>query len=163
MHWLDIAILFIVALSAIIAVVRGFVHEALALAGWVVSVWVALYFSPALADRIATWITIPSLRFMAAFCGLFVVTLILSAVLNRVVSAAVRKSALSGTDRALGALFGLLRGFVIVVVLVWLAGFTKFPHGASWRQSFLVGYFESLAEWMRDAVPPAWKAKLKYE
>jgi membrane protein required for colicin V production len=100
---------------------------------------------------------------MAAFCVLFVVTLVLAAVLNRIASAAVRKSSMSGTDRALGALFGLLRGVVIVVVLVWLAGFTKFPHGTEWKQSILVSYFEGAAQWMRSAVPPEWAAKLKYE
>ena len=54
MIWVDFVIVGIIALSAVISLVRGFVREAVSLAGWIVAVWlsitymddVALYLQP---------------------------------------------------------------------------------------------------------------------
>lgn len=163
MNWIDITILVVIVLSALLGVVRGFVREALSLAGWALATWVALEFSPGLSSLMAGAITLDSLRFVIAFLLLFIATLILAAVLNHLISQTVRKSSASGADRAAGALFGLLRGVVIVAVLIWLAGFTKLPHDVPWKQSVLAGYFEDVAGWMRGMVPADIGKKLGYE
>ena len=162
MSWLDIAILAVIALSALFGVTRGLVREALSLGGWVLATWVALEFSPRLSDAMATGISIVSLRFILAFLILFIATLVIAALLSHLISQTVRKSSLSGTDRALGGLFGVLRGVVLVVVLIWLAGFTKLPQQASWQQSMLVGHFEKTAGWMRTMIPPNIGKKFGY-
>ena len=163
MNWLDIAILVVIGLSALFGVTRGLVREALSLGGWVLASWVALEFSPRLADAMASAITIVSLRFFLAFVILFIVTLVAAALLNHLISQTVRKSSLSGTDRALGGLFGVLRGVVIVAVLVWLAGFTKLPHQMGWEHSRLAGHFEQAAGWMRTLLPANIGKKFGYE
>lgn len=163
MNWIDITILVVIALSALLGLVRGFVREALSLAGWAVATWVALEFSPGLSNLMASAITLDSLRFVIAFLLLFIATLVLAAVLNHLVSQTVRKSTLSGADRGAGALFGVLRGVVIVAVLIWLAGFTKLPHELPWKQSVLAGYFEDISGWMRNMVPANLVKKLGYE
>jgi len=163
MNWLDIAILVVIALSALFGVTRGLVREALSLGGWVLATWVALEFSPWLSDLMAAAITIVSLRFFVAFVLLFIVTLVLAAILNHLISQAVRKSSLSGTDRALGGLFGLLRGVVLIGVLVWLAGFTKLPHQMGWEHSKLASYFEQTVGWARSMVPANIGKKFGYE
>lgn len=163
MSWLDIGILAVIALSALFGVTRGLVREALSLGGWVLAIWVALEFSPRLSDLMATAITIVSLRFILAFVMLFIVTLVLAALLSHVIAQTVRKSSLSGTDRALGGLFGVLRGVVLVVVLIWLGGFTRLPQQAGWKQSILVGHFEKTASWMRTMVPADIGKKFGYE
>ncbi len=162
MNWLDISIVVIVVLSALFGLVRGFAREALALLGWVLSVWVALQFSPGLSELMKSVITVDSLRFILAFTLLFVVTLLFAAVINHLISSSVRKSSLSGTDRSLGVLFGILRGVVLVAVLTWTVGFTTLPQQATWKHAVLVGYFEQLAMWMRGSIPPALARKLGY-
>lgn len=163
MNWIDFTILGIVALSALIGLVRGFVREALSLAGWALATWVALEFSPGLSNLMSAAITLDSLRFVIAFLVLFIAALVLAAVLNHLISSTVRKSAMSGADRGAGAMFGLLRGVVIVAVLVWLAGFTKLPLDLPWKQSFLAGYFQDISGWMRGMVPADIGKKLGYE
>ena len=163
MSWLDIAILAVIALSALFGVTRGLVREALSLGGWVLATWVALEFSPRLSDAMVSAISIVSLRFFLAFVLLFIVTLVLAAIVSHLISQTVRKSSLSGTDRALGGLFGVMRGVVLVAVLIWLAGFTKLPQQVSWRQSMLVGYFEQTAGWMRTMVPENIGKKFGYD
>jgi len=49
MLWIDYVIIGIIALSAIISIVRGFVKEVLSLAAWILAFWVALTFSPQLS------------------------------------------------------------------------------------------------------------------
>jgi len=121
MLWIDYVIIGIIALSAIISVVRGFVKEVLSLAAWVLAFWVALTFSPQLSVLLSDYIATPSVSLFAAFAALFIVTLILSALVNHLIAAIVEKTGLSGTDRMLGVIFGLLRGAAIVTLLVLLA------------------------------------------
>jgi membrane protein required for colicin V production len=163
MNAIDVAILIIIALSALIGVARGFVREALALGGWVVAVWVALEFSPGLSELMKEIISIDSLRFVTAFLVLFLSTLVLAAVLNHLISHTVKKSALKGTDRALGVLFGLVRGVVLVAVLAWVAGFTKLPQMPPWTDALLAGHFTTMSGWMRAMLPPDLGKRLGYE
>ncbi len=163
MNWLDIAIVAVIALSALFGVTRGLVREALSLGGWVLAAWIALEFSPRLSDAMTAAISIVSLRFILAFVILFIVTLVLAALLSQLIAQTVRKSSLSGTDRALGGLFGVLRGVVVVVVLIWLAGFTRLPHQMGWQQSMLASYFEQTVGWARTLVPANLGKKFGYE
>ena len=108
MFWVDYVIIGIIALSAIISVVRGFVKEVLSLLAWGLSFWVALTFSPQLSSFLSNYVETASIRLFAAFAALFIVTLILSALVNHLISTIVEKTGLSGTDRSLGIVFGLL-------------------------------------------------------
>ena len=51
--WIDVVILALITLSAILSLFRGFVKEALALASWVVALWVAMAFYEDLAAWLA--------------------------------------------------------------------------------------------------------------
>jgi len=153
MFWVDYVIIGIIALSAIISVVRGFVKEVLSLLAWVLSFWVALTFSPQLSAFLANYIATPSIRLFAAFAALFIITLILSALVNHMISALVEKTGLSGTDRSLGIIFGLLRGVAIVTLLVLLAGATPMPEDPWWQNAVLIEHFEKMAIWVRQFLP----------
>src|SRR3546814_17885710 len=67
----------------------------------------------------------------------------------------VRATGLSGTDRLLGLVFGLLRGGGLAVVLVLVLGFTPLPSDPWWRQSQLLPGFERGAQWLRGWLPDA--------
>jgi membrane protein required for colicin V production len=153
MLWIDYVIIGIIALSAIISIVRGFVKEVLSLAAWILAFWVALTFSPQFSVLLSDYISTPSISLFAAFAGLFIVTLILSALVNNLIAAIVEKTGLSGTDRMLGVLFGLLRGVAIVTLLVLLAAATPMPNDAWWQNAVLIEHFEKLAIWVRQFLP----------
>ena len=151
--WADYVIIAIVAVSTLISLFRGFVREALSLATWVAALWVALTFSPQLADQLARWIETPSLRSIIAILVLFVLVLIAGGIVNFLVSSLIDKTGMTGTDRALGMVFGLVRGVVLVGVLVLLAGLTPAPQDPWWRESQLMPYAVQVAEWMREWLP----------
>lgn len=154
MIWVDVVIPAIIVISALFSLVRGFVREALSLAGWIAAFWVALTFSQALADAFFSGISAPSVRIVVAFTLLFVLTLIITAVINRFAAGLVKKTGLTGTDRMIGMLFGIARGVVLVAMVVLLAGLTPMAQDPWWQDSKLIGVFEELANWLRHTVAP---------
>jgi membrane protein required for colicin V production len=151
--WIDVVILALIALSAILSLFRGFVREAVALATWLVALWVAMAFHEDLAAILSQWISTPSAQKITAFAVLFISVLLLGAIINYLASKLVDKTGLTGTDRLLGIIFGVARGGVIVAILVLLAGLTPFPQDPWWQDSQFIGYFEELAMWMRSYLP----------
>jgi len=151
--WIDIVILALIVLSAILSLFRGFVKEALALATWLVALWVAMSFYEPFATWLSQWITLASAQKITAFAILFVCVLLLGAVVNYLASKLVSRTGLTGTDKMLGIVFGIARGGVIVAILVLLAGLTPFPQDAWWQDSQFLDYFEEFALWMRSFLP----------
>lgn len=153
MIWVDYAILAIVFISALISVFRGFLKEAISLLGWVMAFWIAFTFSGQVARLLERWIELPSLRHAVAFISLFATVLIVTAVVMFLVRMLVDKTEITGTDRALGIIFGIARGGVIVGILVLLAGLTALPADPWWRESVLLPHFQVLAMELRSMLP----------
>ena len=99
MLWIDFVILGIIAISTLVSLIRGFVKEAVSLAVWVAAFFIASQFYQDLAVYF-TQIQDQMLRNAAAIAALFVVTLILGAIINYILSKLVQTTGLSGTDRA---------------------------------------------------------------
>lgn len=153
MSWLDFIIIGIIALSALISLVRGFVKESISLTSWILAGFIALrYFDP-MAQLLAPYIDSPTIRTGSGFAILFVCTLIVGAIVNYMASQMVSKTGLSGTDRSLGVVFGGARGVLIVTMVVLLAGLTPMPSESWWQESAMVDHFVHLAGWIKDILP----------
>jgi membrane protein required for colicin V production len=162
MIWVDIVIPAVIVISALFSLMRGFVREALSLVGWLAAFWVALTFSAPLADQFLMAISLPSVRMVVAFTLLFVVTLVLTAIVNRLAAQLVARTGLTGTDRMIGMVFGIARGVVLVAAMVLLAGMTTLPQDPWWRESQFIGVFEQLAVWLQHNVAPEIAGSLGY-
>lgn len=153
MIWVDYLILVFIAASALISLVRGFVREALSLATWVLGFWIAFSFTRDLAFRLESWIPDETIRLGVAFLALLILTLIVGAFVNHLIASLVQKTGLTGTDRTLGVLFGLVRGAAIVAALVLLAGLTTLPQEDWWDGALLLSHFEDVALWLARMLP----------
>ena len=144
---IDYIIIGIIAFSILVSLLRGFVREVLSLGSWVVAFIVASQFHPYLAAYL-TQIESMYIRNGTAIGILFVLTLIVGAIVNYVISQLVDKTGLSGTDRVLGAIFGLVRGALIVAALLFFMDtFTNFEQTDWWKESQLIPYFGFIIEW----------------
>jgi len=158
----DYAILGILLISSFISLVRGFVKEALSLVGWIVAFWVSLSFAVPLSKLFESSSDDPTLRLIIAFVALFVLSLIVSSVINFFASRLVQRTGLTGTDRFLGVIFGFLRGALLVSVLVLLTGLTTLPKEDWWDDSFLLFRFQAIAMWIRELLPGDVAASFKF-
>ena len=153
MGWLDISILVVILISCLISLVRGFVKESISLATWLVAGFIALRYHPVLAEIFTPYIESPTISLAAAFAALFILTLIVGAIINYMVSQLVNKTGLSGTDKMLGMVFGAARGVLIVSMIVLFAGLTPIPSENWWQESIMVDQFMKVAVWIKDLLP----------
>lgn len=151
MIWVDWVILAIIGVSALISLLRGFVREALSLAGWVAAFFIAKMFYEPLAELFVDHIETNSIRLGVAWLSIFVATLIIAGIINYTVGRMVDAAGMSGTDRFLGMFFGALRGVLIVALLVLgLKQFTPVPKDKWWGESSLIPHMEVVAAWFYE-------------
>ncbi len=153
MNWFDYAIIATLALSILMGLWRGFIGEVMALVCWALAFWVAWTFGPDLAERFSASISVPSVRVMLGYLLCFVTVLIAGAIVSYLLRKLVSGSGLSGTDRMLGMVFGLIRGFALVVLVVLLMKFTPVVRDDWWQSSRMLPTFERSASWVTAFLP----------
>lgn len=161
MTWFDYAVIGIVGLSVLLAAFRGVVREITALAGWVA----ALILSGLFAQELAQWLPASlsqTLRAVIAYLVIFLSVLLLSGVIGLLLAKLFHAAGLGVTDRAVGALFGFLRGAVIVLVGVMFAGLTSLPKEPFWREAALSGPVETAVLAVRPALPKDLAQRIRY-
>lgn len=137
LSWVDLALLAVLVLSVAVGVWRGLVFEVMSLAGWVV----AYFAAPPLAAILQTiWpesgaAIAPGVRQLLALVGAFVLVLIIWSLISKLLKTLIQASPLSALDRLGGAGFGALRGVLIVLLVVLVAGATPFAESTTWRAS----------------------------
>lgn len=159
----DYAILGILVISTFISLLRGFVREALSLAGWILAFWVSLTFATGLASLLTGTMEDPTFRLIVAFIGLFVLSLIVSGVVNFFAVKLVHRTGLTRMDRFLGVLFGFARGILIVSILVLMAGLTTLPREPWWGDSFFLFRFQAIAEGIKTLLPDGVAESIQFE
>ena len=163
--WIDIIIVVIFLISTTIALLRGFVREAVSIATWVAAIWLALTQSEQVSFLLPEAIDGASLSFGdkeygsnlrvgIAFVLIMVGVLVFGALINFVLSQVMKAQILKGVDRMLGMVFGLVRASVITVILIMTASaFTTLPTSSTWQSSQLIKPFEQAAAWVIDQLP----------
>ncbi len=130
---IDYAAIGIMLLSLLLGLWRGLTYELLSLLGWPL----AFLMSWQLAGKVEALLPVgeANARMALAYILVFIATLLLWAMLVWLFTQLIKAAGLGGMDSLLGGLFGLLRGVIVIVVLVLLAGMTNIPKQAFWRHA----------------------------
>lgn len=114
---MDIAILVIVGISALIALGRGLVKEVLSIVGWVLAGAAVIYLLPVLNPFTLKYIESGWMAGIATAAFILIVFMIVWIYATASVVGKIRTSKLSGLDRLLGLFFGIVRAFLLIVLM----------------------------------------------
>lgn len=126
MNKFDLIFLSVLAISAVMGVIRGITKEILSLLSWIGAVTMAYILFPMTQYLARSKISNPWLADGVTMFAIFIVFLVVLTLISHFLTSRVRASALSGVDRSLGIAYGLLRGcallfiFELIVSCIWL-------------------------------------------
>jgi membrane protein required for colicin V production len=158
----DYAVLLIIGISIVVSMMRGAVRELLAIAGWLVAIYIAKTYSTQLLPLLPADIPTEPLKLLAANVILFLGVLLISSLLCIALSSLIKKIGLNWLNRGIGAVFGFTRGLLIVCVLVFLAGLTSLPKDARWTNAMFSSPLEALVKSALPMLPQAIAKHVKY-
>ena len=113
---LDLIVIVVVLISAILAMVRGFVREVLSIASWVAAAGAAYFLYKSVVPLVTPYIDSHTVQRIVAAAAIFFIALIIATYITIKISDFVIDSRVGAVDRALGFLFGAARGILLVVI-----------------------------------------------
>jgi membrane protein required for colicin V production len=154
MSALDLVFAAVLVLSVLVGLWRGLVFEVLSVAGWVLAYFVAQRY----AATVAAWLPLQGwsapIPFAVGF-GLVLVAVVFAAgLLTAVIKRVVATIGLRPIDRALGGVFGVLRGLVLLLAFAWMISLTPFKQEAWWQASSSAPLLESSLAALKGTMPP---------
>ena len=158
----DWAVMTVVVLSSLLGMWRGLVSEVFALLGWVAAFFAARMWGGPAADVLSVWLHDASLRQVAGYAAVFVVTLLLFAALGFLLSRFLRMIGMGLVDRFLGTLFGIARSLLIVLAGVLLGGLTELPRQDWWREALLAPPLETAVVAAKPWLPPQVAQRIRF-
>jgi membrane protein required for colicin V production len=158
----DYVVLGIIAVSALLGLWRGVVSEVLALAAWVAAFVAARTWGEAAGAYFADVVAEPGLRYAAGFVAILLGVLVTFGVARLVLSLLLKAAGLGLVDRLLGAGFGIVRGVLIVLVGVLVAGMTALPKSQWWRDAWLTPPLETAVIAAKPWLPAEFGKRIQY-
>ena len=150
LDWIFIAVLLA---SLLLGAWRGLVYEVLSLLSWIAAFVLAQWFAPDLAPKLPMTGAGEALRYAAAFALVFVLCVFIGGLLAKLVQKLFAAVGLQPADRALGALFGLLRGGVLLLAATVVIGMTPLRSDAWWQQSIGAGFTLAALAVLKPVLP----------
>ncbi|HXW10356.1 MAG TPA: CvpA family protein [Steroidobacteraceae bacterium] len=149
----DIILVAIVFISMLFGAIRGFLRESIALLGWLVGLWLAWRYAPELEPYLGGALAGTELQVWVARLILLFAAVIAAWLIGSLLGYIVQRSGLTlGLDRMLGAVFGIVRGAVIVGFAVMLADAAQLRGEEWWKSSKLIPVGEEMASILRGYV-----------
>lgn len=163
MNWVDVIVVAVLALSALLALVRGFVREVLGVGAWVGAALFAFNSVDLVREQFHQWLGGAEFGDPAAWIAMFLVALIVLSIIAGMLGRLVRASGLGGIDQTIGVVYGLARGAALLVAAYVAAGYVLPPE--RWpppvQQAMSLPYVYRGAEWVADLLPDKYRPPIK--
>lgn len=165
--YLDAALIAVCFISGLLAMYRGFAREMLSIVSWVIAAGAVLYFvlnykpfAQEMAQQMGTQVAVAQIAFGA---GIFLVVLIVVHLITARISDAILDSRVGMVDRVLGFLFGVVRGFILIVIpyMFYEAFFPNPQQHFDWvRNAASLPYLKATGDSLRYVLESNLPAKL---
>lgn len=172
-NWVDYTVVGLFIASILAGLMRGAIKEVLSVVSWIVAFIVASLFASPIAQSFTSSGNVQSaveatsktiginatqpISYAAvglSFVCLFILTMIVGSIVSYLVSGAVEATGVSVINRLGGALFGLARGFLVTLLIIFLVQLTPIRAEAWWTSSLFVASFQPAVVWLADRVSP---------
>jgi membrane protein required for colicin V production len=114
--YLDLGLIVVMLISALLAMLRGFTREVLAIASWGAAALAAVYLHPLVMPYVKPYISKDVIALAVSAAAVFFVTLIVVSLITIKLSDAILDSKVGALDRSLGFVFGAVRGLFLCVI-----------------------------------------------
>jgi membrane protein required for colicin V production len=158
MNYLDITIIIILGASAIYSIIKGFIRDAFSLLAVILGIVAALLFYPTGAKMLDGLITSPQIANIVSFAVIFLAVSIIVSIVGMLISKMIKTADLSFYDRVAGGVFGLIKGYILVAVLVIILT-TLFP--TSVESSRIAPYIVRSINVVTDILPENYQKKIE--
>jgi len=158
---IDIIIIAFFAISILIGVYRGFVKEVLSVAAWALAALVAFKFGEQAKVFVTPYIKQEPLDLAVAYVGIFLLALIAFSIVSHIISQIFKSTGMTGFDRSLGVIFGLIRAAIVVAVLIMIGRFMALDNQQWWLDSGFLDLFEPLVDLLKSFLPGDIVAKIE--
>lgn len=158
----DYLVLAILLISALLGLMRGLVKEVLSLCAYLAAFLGAIWWGPKVSNWLSVYIENPLLRTGVSYVVVFLVVLLLVGLLNMTLGTLIERTGLTPADHGLGAMFGFMRGLLLVLILVTLAGYTELPSEPWWTEARLSGATVQAVQQLKQWLPPSVASWLPY-
>jgi membrane protein required for colicin V production len=146
----------ILLISGAVGYFRGFIREAIALVAWLAGLWLAWHFAYLVNPWLGGALAEPGVREWTGRAIVLLAVLLLGAFVGGIVSHFVRRAAgLAAMDRVLGAMFGLMRGIVLVGLLVLAGRAVNLDREPWWDRTHSMPAAVAVANWLERYAQPA--------
>ena len=150
---LDWILISIGAASALWGLMRGLVREVLSVAGWIASFWLAQVYAVQTGDWLPLSGSADSLRYLAGFVVVFLLVLVAFALLSMALRKLASAVGLGPLDRALGVMFGALRGWLLLLSLTIVVDLASWRDHPNWQSSVVAQTLQGHLQALRPLLP----------
>ena len=157
----DYAVLSVLGASFVIGLIRGLIKELVNLAGWAAAFVLSSMFGGQVAKMMPESLG-PMPSPLLAYLAIFIGTLLVASLIAMLLSLLAKSAGLGATNRSLGAVFGALRGLLVLLALVLLGGLTPLPKEPFWRDAMFSGPIETAVVAIRPWLPEGLAQRVKY-
>ncbi len=148
----DVFIALIVLGSTLLGLLRGFVREAVSLAFWILAIWAAWKFGPIIEPHLGGLLADPKVAPWIGRLVVLVLVLLIGWIIGMMLTYFARSAGLGPLDRAIGLLFGIMRGMVLMGLMIIGGELLHLNQEDWWGRSKLVPYGEAVGDWLRALV-----------
>ena len=162
MTYFDYIALAIMAISVFLGLWRGVVGELLSIAAWVIGIWASLKLGPLVGQEVFTNMADGAMRSLAGYGTVFVGVLVFVALIRLLLKQVISALGLSVSDRLLGAVFGLLRGLLLLLLMVGLGGMTSAPQTNWWKSATFSAPLETAVMVVKQWLPEDLAKRIRF-
>ena len=150
LDWIFVGVLLV---SMLLGAWRGLVFEVLSLVSWVAAFVLAQWLAGDVAQRLPMSGASDVVRYAAGFVLVFVAAVMLGSLLATLIKSLMSAVGLRPVDRVLGAVFGAMRGVLLLLLATVLVGMTPMKASNTWQESVGVGVAAAVLKGLKPVLP----------